>query len=217
VRTWTGVCRPLRSVAMAMAAAVLVALGGCASAPAEPSFSREPGSYVVLLPGDDGHTGAVTVSNAQGTALLDRPMQAVEIDGASIRPTEVSEKQIERDFAGALAARPAPVEVFRLYFRTGEAALTPASERLIAEILDATRRRPAADVSIIGHTDTEGNAPSNERLGLERARWVAALLARRGLHAQEITIASHGERNPLVPTPDETREARNRRVEVIVR
>ena len=35
--------------------------------------------------------------------------------------------------------------------------------------------------------------------------------------ALEVTIDSHGERNPLVPTDDGIEEARNRRVEVTIR
>ncbi len=194
---------------------LLGALGACAATAPPPP--QAPRSYVVLLPGEDGRTGAVVVRSAQASVLLDRPLQTVEIRGATIGPSDVSPEQLERDFAIARSMRPAPAEVFRLYFRTGESALTPASERLIADVLQSTRTRPAADVSIIGHTDTEGGAASNERLGLERARWVAALLGGRGLTAVEVTIATHGERDLLVPTPDETAEARNRRVEVIVR
>jgi outer membrane protein OmpA-like peptidoglycan-associated protein len=196
-------------------AGLLAALGGCAAT--APPQVQEPRSYVVLLPGEDGRTGAVVVRSAQASVLLDRPMQGVEIKGAAIGPSSVTQEQLDRDFAIARSMRPARAEVFRLYFRTGEASLTPASEKLIGDILQSTRSRPAADVSIIGHTDTEGSASSNERLGLDRARWVAALLGGRGLTAVEVTIATHGERDLLVPTPDETAEARNRRVEVIVR
>ena len=195
---------------------MFLVLCGCASTPAPPP-KPESRSYVVLLQNADGHTGAVVVRSAQEEVLLDRPLQAVEIRGDALRRVDLPDGQLERDFAGALAVRPRAPEVFRLYFRTGEAALTPASEALIADILRATRTRPAADVSIVGHTDTAGDAASNERLGLERARWVAGLLGRRGLSAVEVAIATHGERDLMVPTPDETPEARNRRVEVIVR
>ena len=43
------------------------------------------------------------------------------------------------------------------------------------------------------------------------------LLVAAGLDAALVEVASHGESNPLVPTPDNTAEARNRRVEVTVR
>jgi len=38
-----------------------------------------------------------------------------------------------------------------------------------------------------------------------------------GLHASFIRAVGRGEREPLIPTPDEQAEPRNRRVEVIVR
>lgn len=42
-------------------------------------------------------------------------------------------------------------------------------------------------------------------------------LARIGIPADRIQAAGRGEREPLVPTPDEVAEPRNRRVEVTVR
>jgi outer membrane protein OmpA-like peptidoglycan-associated protein len=46
---------------------------------------------------------------------------------------------------------------------------------------------------------------------------VAEMLKEKGLKARELTVESHGERNQLVKTPDNTQEPRNRRVEVSVR
>jgi len=203
-----------RAVATGMLASLCVACSAPALVPAAPA---PPRSFVVLEASLDGSTGAVIVRGPQGTTVLDRRLQAAALDGSSSAPFQIPTDQLAREFAGALSARPAAAEVFRLYFETGRATLTPASERLIEEILEAVRQRPPADVSIIGHTDTEGDEAANERLGLERARWIAALLKRRGLSAAEVTIASHGERDLLVRTSDNTSEVRNRRVEVIVR
>jgi outer membrane protein OmpA-like peptidoglycan-associated protein len=58
---------------------------------------------------------------------------------------------------------------------------------------------------------------SNDRLALERAQAVRDMLVQRGLQASFIRAVGRGEREPLVPTPDEQAEPRNRRVEVIVR
>jgi outer membrane protein OmpA-like peptidoglycan-associated protein len=57
----------------------------------------------------------------------------------------------------------------------------------------------------------------NEALSLKRAQAVADLIQSKGLRVEELTVESHGERNLLVPTPDETPEPRNRRVEVTIR
>jgi outer membrane protein OmpA-like peptidoglycan-associated protein len=70
---------------------------------------------------------------------------------------------------------------------------------------------------VIGHTDTTGTAASNVDLGLRRATLVRRLLLDAGLEGTIVDATSHGEADLLVPTPDETREPRNRRVEISVR
>ena len=79
------------------------------------------------------------------------------------------------------------------------------------------RGRVAPDVTVIGHTDTTGDAASNAALGLQRASLIRDLLLQAGLDGAVVDVRSHGESDPLVPTDDNVAEARNRRVEVIVR
>jgi outer membrane protein OmpA-like peptidoglycan-associated protein len=54
-------------------------------------------------------------------------------------------------------------------------------------------------------------------LSTERARHVRDQLVEKGVDAELISVTSHGEDNPLIPTPDEVAEPKNRRVEVVVR
>jgi outer membrane protein OmpA-like peptidoglycan-associated protein len=72
-------------------------------------------------------------------------------------------------------------------------------------------------MSVIGHSDTVGKAEVNEALSLKRAQTVADLIKSQGLQVDTLSVESHGKRNLLVPTPDETPEPRNRRVEISVR
>ena len=81
----------------------------------------------------------------------------------------------------------------------------------------AVGQRAAADVTVIGHTDTTGTAAANSALGLKRATAVRALLVAAGLDQAVVETASHGEADLLVPTPDDTAEPRNRRVEITVK
>ena len=85
------------------------------------------------------------------------------------------------------------------------------------KIIDTASKRPAVDMSVIGHTDTPGKAELNEALALKRAASVADQLKQKGLKVQALSVESHGERNLLVQTPDDTPEPRNRRVEVSIR
>ena len=196
-----------------------LAIFGCAAPPPPPKpvFIPESnmGSYVVVLQDDDGGVGTVTVTGAKGSAVINRLAQGALLDGSP--PFAIEESRLQRDFKAVLAAKPIAPQSFLLYFETGGAQLTAASQALIPRVLAAAKGRPAPDVSVIGHTDTEGDADSNEKLGLVRAQAIAKMLSEAGLVANEVSIESHGKRNLLVPTPDNTAEARNRRVEVNVR
>lgn len=175
-----------------------------------------PKSYVVLLESPDGSTGQVSVKGRQGEQRLSRARDAAPLDG-SLPPAPVDEAKFNKDFAAAIAARPALPEHFQLYFESGGTRLTPQSANLLERIVASAGQRPAVDVSVIGHTDTVGKAEINEALAHQRANAVADLLKQKGLKVLALSIESHGERNLLVPTPDETPEARNRRVEISIR
>lgn len=174
-------------------------------------------SYVVLLEEDDGSVGKVQVTTAQGTTLLENHRHAVEFAAEEGQAFVVSDKQIQQDFAGALAASPQKPLSFYLYFEGGTSNLTAESMADLPDIMAEINRRPGVDISIIGHTDTVGDAQTNARLSLERAKSVAALFKEAMPDAEKVTIDSHGEKNLLVATPDDTDEPKNRRVEVMVR
>lgn len=187
-------------------AGLMLALTGCA-----------PSSYVVLLENPEGGTGKVTVSAGNAQTELDQASQGAALDGSETKPFMVAQEKIQQDFGAALAAQPVLPKRFALYFDTGGTRLTPEAERTIPEILDEIRKHPAADISVIGHTDTVGRAEDNERLALDRARFIETLFQSYNLNMREITTTSHGESNLLIKTPDETSEPLNRRVEVTVR
>ncbi|QDF95779.1 hypothetical protein CJ010_04030 [Azoarcus sp. DD4] len=196
----------LRRLGSLLAAGLALTTAGCAQR-----------SYLVLLEDADGSTGKVVVDGPRGRVQLDRAGDAVSLTTDGPRPLGSSPQQIEADFGPALSALPPPPTTFLLYFETAGARLTPDSRAKLPDVLKQVRTYPAADISIIGHTDTVGSEADNEALGLARARAVSGMLNGASIAARAITITSHGERNLLVPTPDNTDEARNRRVEVTVR
>jgi outer membrane protein OmpA-like peptidoglycan-associated protein len=189
----------------ALLALAALALGGCASK-----------SYVVLLEDPAGGVGKVSVTGKNGTQTIDQALYATDLDGGKA-PVPVDARRFQEDFGAVLAARPALPVRYLLYFQSGGSELTDESRAMLDGISDDVKARPAADVSVIGHTDTVGNADANEALALKRAQGIAKLLTDQGLKPFALTVESHGERNLLVPTPDETPEPRNRRVEISVR
>ncbi len=195
-----------------VAAIVLV---GCASPPPPPA---PPPSYVALLKNDDGTTGKVQITTADGVTQLDKALQGVRFAAPAGQTFVVSQDKIDKDFGAALAASPRKPVSFLLYFQAGGAKLTVESEADVLKIFEELKQRQVPDISVIGHTDTSGDDDANVKLGLQRATAIAELIGNGGkLESKKISIESHGEKNLLVLTPDNTPEPRNRRVEVTVR
>ena len=205
--------------ALALGVVVSSLLAGCAPPKVVPPPPRS--DLVVLMPDpEDGRVGTATVTGATGAVVeLTRASEGTRVvqGQAPTAPAAVPGDDVQRIFGAALAARPLAPRHFVLYFETGSDTLTPESRALVPEIIADVRARTAPDLTVIGHTDTTGDAAANIQLGLQRATLVRDLLVASGLDPAQVDVASHGEADLLVPTPDNTPEARNRRVEVTIR
>src|SRR5688500_18924513 len=184
------------------------------------SGRARPGqSLTVLLPDSDTNsTGDARVSNPFGSVDLfaERDAALATADRAPVL-TKLSEADVQKIFGDALSALPPAPRRFTVYFRFESDALTDQSQALIPEILAAVKAHAVQDVVVIGHTDTMGTQQANYGLGLKRAMMVRNLLVAAGLNRSSIDAISVGELDPLVKTPDETPEPRNRRVDIAVR
>jgi outer membrane protein OmpA-like peptidoglycan-associated protein len=201
-------------------AAICVASLAWGCGPQRVRAPEPPAETIALLPDPDtGATGRVTVSTASGSVELDAAREATRVvaNKAPAPPTIMSEADAQAAFGEAITALPPAPAHFTLYFRFESDQLTDESQALVPQILEVVRTRPQADVVIIGHTDTTGTPDDNIRLGLGRAARVRDLLVSAGLEMAGVEITSHGEAEPLVPTPDNTPEPRNRRVEITIR
>jgi len=176
-------------------------------------------NLVVVIPGADGHVGAVTVTDARGQTVLDQAYAAATAGRGETRTerVEINAQQVSDIFGPALAARPKAPVSFRLYFLVNSNELTPDSRAAFEGVFGEIASRAAADTVVTGHTDTVGTARYNDTLSLDRATTVRGLLIARGLKPDSVTTVGRGERELLVQTPDETPEPRNRRVEITVR
>jgi len=173
---------------------------------------------VILLPEADGSPGAVVVRQEGVEIVLDKPYASAVIEGpGQIRQLIVDPGVVRETFTPTLAALPSKPASFLLYFRKGEDELTAESKKEIEKMIAELAKRPAAEISVIGHTDTVGSIQFNDKLSLQRAKRVRQLLIARGVPTEGIAIAGRGERELLVATPDNVDEPRNRRVEINVR
>ena len=175
-------------------------------------------TLVVLLPEESGVSGAVAVGEGTRAAVLDTPLTAATVDArGTIDKAAVTQEEVQRTFGEALAAQPPKPLSFTLYFNTASTEVTPESQPILEALLAEVAKRQAVEVQVTGHTDRVGTDANNDRLSLERAEAVRDMLVQRGLKTSFIRAVGRGEREPLIATPDEQPEPRNRRVEVIVR
>ncbi len=192
-----------------MAALLLPALlAACAS---------KPQGTVVLLPDPQGRDTAVRVKQDGGELLLDKPYAAAQLTDQGPRPASSSAEQVQARFGAALAARPLPPAQFTLYFVEGKDEFTEESKRAFDSVFAEIARRPVPDVLVIGHTDTVGTDAFNDVLSKQRGEVVRKALLQRGIQIDNVVVVGRGEREPIVPTSDNVAEARNRRVEILVR
>ena len=173
---------------------------------------------VVLLPGEDGKVGAVAIEDKQRATILDTPLAAAKIDTQGrVKKDTLTEAEVKQTFGQALAAQPPQSLSFILYFFENSTEIVPNSRATLTALLAEVARRQAVEVQITGHTDRVGQVADNDLLSQERAEAVRDMLVKNGLKGNFVRTVGRGEREPLIPTPDEQPEPRNRRVEVIVR
>ena len=199
----------MNSASRTLAALLLVALlAACAS---------KPQGTVVLLPDAQGRDTAVSVRQDGGELLLDKPYAAAELTSQGPRKASSSAEQVQAQFGAALAARPLPPQQFTLYFVEGKDEFTDESKLAFDSVFNEIARRPVPDVLVIGHTDKVGTDAFNDPLSRQRAEVVRRALVTRGIAADNIVVVGRGKREPIVATADGVAEARNRRVEILVR
>jgi OOP family OmpA-OmpF porin len=116
----------------------------------------------------------------------------------------------------AQAAAPMSPANYTVYFDWDKSVINPAGQEVINAVLaDAAKHAPSS-VSVTGHADRSGPEDYNMALSLRRADAVRSSLISGGVAADKITVAGRGESEPAVPTADGVREAKNRRVEIIL-
>lgn len=174
--------------------------------------------HVILLPSPDGRQTGIVMHAAGGDILLNRPYASLVRWGETESVAyESSLENIESRFGAALAMQPMLPSQYLLYFEVGGETLTAESPQILERIKSEIARRPVPEILIIGHTDSTGSAESNDLLSTRRAGMVRDLLLGMGVPPGNMEFVGRGERDLLIPTADEVLEARNRRVEVLIR
>jgi outer membrane protein OmpA-like peptidoglycan-associated protein len=157
-------------------------------------------------------------ASAQGVPSPEQIIKSLTPTGPSGPTRGIRLQPATGGTAPAAAAQPAPAISMNVQFETGSAELTPEATRALDNLGKALSDQSLAAYRfrIEGHTDTVGSRSYNKELSDRRAAAVVAYLASNfHVDRSRVEAIGMGEEGLLVPTPDQTPEPRNRRVEVV--
>ena len=103
-------------------------------------------------------------------------------------------------------------------FKFGHADLPDAAKARLDQVVDQLKgEQKNVFIEIEGHTDNQGDALANQKLGLERAESVMRYLyEQHQVPLHKMNVISYGEDKPIAPNNSRDGRAQNRRVVVKV-
>lgn len=102
-------------------------------------------------------------------------------------------------------------------FETSRSIIKPKSFAILDKVVDVMRKNSNYQLSIEGHTDSQGDDGFNMQLSQDRARAVKAYLVKKGIASERMTALGFGETRPVADNNTKEGRALNRRVEFRVK
>ncbi len=132
----------------------------------------------------------------------------------------ISQASMNEGGGGAMsnASNGAPSANLAIAFKSGSAELTPHAMAQLDQLGKALTSAQLASYNfkIVGHTDTVGQADTNQSLSDQRAQAVKSYLQSKfSVPDTRLQATGVGENSLLVQTPPQTPEWRNRQVQII--
>lgn len=102
-------------------------------------------------------------------------------------------------------------------FASNQSSLLPAAMLKLNEVADALiKGNPDSNITVEGHTDSQGQRQYNMDLAKKRADAVRDQLVARGVASDRIKAVGVGPDRPIADNKTAEGRANNRRVEIIV-
>ena len=124
----------------------------------------------------------------------------------------------------APAAAPAPPAVAAskvtfaadAFFDFDKSVLKPEGRAKLTDLVSKIRGVNLEVIIAVGHTDSIGTVPYNQRLSVRRAEAVKAFLVSQGIERNRVYTEGKGESQPVADNKTKEGRAKNRRVEIEV-
>lgn len=102
----------------------------------------------------------------------------------------------------------------QIRFAYAKDQLLPESHPVLDDVIAVLKENPELNITIEGHTSSDGNPQTNQVLSQKRADRVKQYLISKGIAETRITAIGYGPSRPLVKETSEETKAANRRVEM---
>ncbi len=100
-----------------------------------------------------------------------------------------------------------------IHFATNSALLTDEARKMLIPITEQLNAARDFTIEVIGHTDSDGSGPYNQRLSRARALSVQEELVKLGISTERITAMGRGEEEPVAGNDTAEGRQKNRRIE----
>jgi type IX secretion system PorP/SprF family membrane protein len=97
-------------------------------------------------------------------------------------------------------------------FARGSTSLTQQDEQLLDSLATVLKQHPELSLKIGGHTCSLGSELVNEKISLQRAEKVKALMVQKGVPKKQLVAIGYGDKHPVASNATEAGRVRNRRV-----
>ena len=104
---------------------------------------------------------------------------------------------------------------YGITFDVGKSTIKPESMGEINRIVQLMKENPGLKFSVEGHTDSTGNATSNQTLSEARSQAVVDKLVENGISRDRLSAAGKGQTSPIADNGTDEGRAKNRRVEFV--
>ena len=120
----------------------------------------------------------------------------------------------EAEDSSAINPAPSAPSSLVLHFDSGNATVRQQDVPLLDQASRLYRAGKPIVMIVTGSADATGSAAVNLRLSEQRANNVLQGLVSRGIPVERFQVIAKGQTDLVVPTPPDTSEERNRRVEI---
>lgn len=212
----------MKAIRLAVVAAVIGSLSACATD--DPNRRAKTGALIGAA------AGAVLgnqVSHASGAPIVGAVVGAIA-GGAVGNYMDKQQAELEQQLAEEAARNELRITQLSgdalkigiasdVSFDIDSAQLKPEALNTYAKIANVLKTYDKTVIHVVGHTDSTGTDAHNQSLSERRAAAVASYLNLQGVPSSRTRQEGRGERELLVKTGDGVKEARNRRVDIVIK